>query len=98
MNDLNNIDLQRLECIILKVLKENKANIYARSMSAPEILEAIHYMVAKDTVTKYLRLLKCKGLVDEGAKVVRAKGYIITSKGEKVIPPLISNKEEQKND
>ena len=94
----NNVDNIISTFDTIKFLKENKANIYARSMSAPEILEAIHYMVAKDTVTKYLRLLKCKGLVDEGAKVVRAKGYIITSKGEKVIPPLISNKEEQKND
>lgn len=46
-----------------------------------------------DTVKKHLSVLREKGFVEEGAKISRSKGYILTNKGSELLPAPIKVEE-----
>ena len=92
-NKLEQNNIPRIECLILRILKNNYADIYSRSMSPSEILESMVDDMSVDTIKKHLRVLREKGFVEEGAKISRSKGYILTNKGSELLPAPIKVEE-----
>lgn len=70
-------NLNRTQYIILKIMEKEKAASYMCSMSCYEIAE-IEKQNKVPTIYKYVQELIDLGLIVEGAKVVRAKGYYLT--------------------
>ena len=81
--------LNRIQYVILSILRKNKADSPMLSMSCNEIAEIEKYD-KPSTIYKHLRILESLGYVERGAKVERATGYIITVAGLKVLPDNIS--------
>ena len=86
--------LNRIQYVILSILKKNKADSPMRSMSCNEIAE-IEELDKPSTIYKHLRILENLGYVARGAKVERATGYIITEAGLKVLPDNITTKTQE---
>ena len=82
-------NLNRIQYVILSILRKNKADSPMLSMSCNEIAEIEKYD-KPSTIYKHLRILESLGYVERGAKVERATGYIITAAGLKVLPDNIS--------
>ncbi len=87
-------NLNRIQYVILNILKKNKADSPMRSMSCNEIAE-IEETDKPSTIYKHLRVLENLGYVARGAKVERATGYIITEAGLKVLPNNITEKTQE---
>ena len=73
-------NLNRIQYVILSILRKNKADSPMLSMSCNEIAEIEKYD-KPSTIYKHLRILENLGYVERGAKVERATGYIITAAG-----------------
>lgn len=82
-------NLNRIQYVILSILRKNKADSPMLSMSCNEIAEIEKYD-KPSTIYKHLRILENLGYVERGAKVERATGYIITAAGLIVLPDNIS--------
>ena len=64
---------------------EQGATDHMHSMSCYEIID-IEGRVKADTIYKHIRILESYGLVEHGAKVERANGYILTQKAIDLLP------------
>lgn len=64
---------------------EQGATDHMHSMSCYEIRD-IEGRVKADTIYKYIRILESYGLVEHGAKIERANGYILTQKAIDLLP------------
>ena len=78
-------DLNRIQYVILNILKKNRAVDHMHSMSCNEICE-IEKHSKVTTIYKHIRILESHGYVELGAKIERANGYILTEQGQRVLP------------
>lgn len=86
--------LNRIQYVILSILKNKKADSPMMSMSCNEIAD-IEKNDKPSTIYKHLRILENYGYVARGAKIERATGYIITEAGLKVLPNNITTKTQE---
>lgn len=78
-------ELNRIQYVILNIMKKNDALDSMRSMSCNEISDyEKHSKVC--TIYKHMRILESYGLVRKGAKVERAFGYVLTKEAIKLLP------------
>lgn len=87
-------DLNRIQYVILNILKKNGATTHMRSMSCNEICE-VEGRSKVTTIYKHIRILEDYGYVTYGAKIERANGYILTEQGLKVLPKTTGEVEEE---
>lgn len=78
-------DLNRIQYVILNILKKNKAIDHMHSMSCNEICE-IESRNKVSTIYKHIRILEDYGYVIKGAKIERANGYILTEQALAILP------------
>ena len=78
-------ELNRISYIIMNMMLKSKAVDFMHSMSCAEIQERVR-VIKTDTVYKYMKKLEKIGLVEKGAKVDRAYGYILTDKAIGMMP------------
>ena len=88
-------NLNRIQYVILNIMKKRKAVDHMHSMSCNEICE-IEKRCKVTTIYKHIRILEEKGYVKKGAKIERAFGYILTTKAIDVLPK--EEMEENKNE
>lgn len=74
-----NWNLNRIQYVIMNIMLEQGATDHMHSMSCYEIRD-IEGRVKADTIYKHIRILESYGLVEHGAKIERANGYILTQK------------------
>ena len=86
-------DLNRIQYVILNILKKNGAIDHMHSMSCNEIC-GIENHCKVPTIYKHIRSLEKYGYVTRGAKVERARRFILTEQGMNVLPKSIENMEE----
>lgn len=87
-------NLNRIQYVILSILKKNKADSPMLSMSCNEIAEIEKYD-KPSTIYKHIRILENLGYVERGAKIERATGYIITATGLKILPDNITENSQE---
>ena len=80
-----NWNLNRIQYVIMKIMLEQGATDHMHSMSCYEIRD-IEGRVKADTIYKHIRILESYGLVEHGAKIERANGYILTQKAVDLLP------------
>lgn len=80
-----NNDLNRMCYIIMNKMQKSKATDFMHSMTCREIQEQVR-IVRTDTIYKYVKRLEVHGLVEKGARVDRADGYILTQKAIDLLP------------
>lgn len=80
-----NHDLNRMCYIIMNKMQKSKATDFMHSMTCREIQEQVR-IVRTDTIYKYVKRLEAYGLVEKGARVDRADGYILTQKAIDLLP------------
>lgn len=78
-------DLNRIQYVVLNILKKNGATDHMHSMSCNEICE-IEGRSKVTTIYKHIRILEDYGYVTHGAKIERANGYILTEQGINALP------------
>lgn len=78
-------DLNRIQYVILNILKKNGAMDHMHSMSCNEICE-IEKRSKVTTIYKHIRILEEYGYVKQGARIERANGYILTEQGIAILP------------
>lgn len=88
-------NLNRIQYVILNIMKKRKAVDHMHSMSCNEICE-IEKRCKVTTIYKHIRILENKGYVKRGAKIERAFGYILTAKAIDMLPK--EEMEENKNE
>lgn len=88
-------NLNRIQYVILNIMRKRKAVDHMHSMSCNEICE-IEKRCKDTTIYKHIRILEEKGYVKQGAKIERAFGYILTSKAIDLLPK--EEMEENKNE
>ena len=88
-------NLNRIQYVILNIMRKRKALDHMHSMSCNEICE-IEKRCKVTTIYKHIRILEEKGYVKKGAKIERAFGYILTSKAIDLLPK--EEVEENKNE
>lgn len=86
-------DLNRIQYVVLNILKKNNATDHMHSMSCNEICE-IENRSKVTTIYKHIRILEDYGYVTKGAKIERANGYILTEQGINVLPKTIEHMED----
>ncbi len=69
----------------MNIMLEQGATDHMHSMSCYEIRD-IEGRVKADTIYKHIRILESYGLVEHGAKIERANGYILTQKAIDLLP------------
>ena len=69
----------------MNIMLEQGATDHMHSMSCYEIRD-IEGRVKADTIYKHIRILESCGLVEHGAKIERANGYILTQKAIDLLP------------
>lgn len=74
-----NWNLNRIQYVIMNIMLKQGATDHMHSMSCYEIRD-IEGRVKADTIYKHIRILESYGLVEHGAKIERANGYILTQK------------------
>lgn len=74
-----NWNLNRIQYVIMKIMLEQGATDHMHSMSC-------YGRVKADTIYKHIRILESYGLVEHGAKIERANGYILTQKAIDLLP------------
>lgn len=87
-----NGELVRTQYVILNILKSCKATNHMRSMTLAEICEQ-EGRSKPNTIYKHIRTLEAKGLVESGAKVERAFGYILSKSGQELIKNFTDTEE-----
>ena len=80
-----NWNLNRIQYVIMNIMLEQGATDHMHSMSCYEIRD-IEGRVKADTIYKHIRILESYGLVEHGAKIERANGYILTQKAIGLLP------------
>lgn len=80
-----NWSLNRIQYVIMNIMLEQGATDHMHSMSCYEIRD-IEGRVKADTIYKHIRILESYGLVEHGAKIERANGYILTQKAIDLLP------------
>jgi len=80
-----NWNLNRIQYVIMNIMLEQGATDHMHSMSCYEIRD-IEGRVKADTIYKHIRILESYGLVEHGAKIERANGYILTQKAIDLLP------------
>lgn len=80
-----NWNLNRIQYVIMNIMLEQGATDHMHSMSCYEIRD-IEGRVKSDTIYKHIRILESYGLVEHGAKIERANGYILTQKAIDLLP------------
>lgn len=78
-------ELNRMSFIIMNQMLKAQATDFMHSLSCEEIRNQIR-TVQTCTIYKYIRMLESLGLVEKGAKVTRAYGYILTEKAINMLP------------
>ena len=78
-------NLNRIQYVILNIMRKRKAVDHMHSMSCNEICE-IEKRCKVTTIYKHIRILEEKGYVKQGAKIERAFGYILTAKAIDMLP------------
>ena len=87
-------NLNRIQYVILNIMKKRKAVDHMHSMSCNEICE-IEKRCKVTTIYKHIRILENMGYVKKGAKIERAFGYILTTKAIDMLPKeMEENKDE----
>lgn len=90
-------DLNRIQYIIMNIMRKNGATDHMHSMSCREIC-SYEKCNTVTTIYKHIRILEDYGLVEKGAKVERAYGYILTEDAIKLLPKSEKVMEEKIND
>lgn len=80
-----NWNLNRIQYVIMNIMLEQGATDHMHSMPCYEIRD-IEGRVKADTIYKHIRILESYGLVEHGAKIERANGYILTQKAIDLLP------------
>ena len=80
-------NLNRIQYVILNILKKNGAIDHMHSMSCNEVCE-IEKRSKVTTIYKHIRILEEYGYVTKGAKIERANGYILTEQGISILPKI----------
>lgn len=78
-------NLNRIQYVILNIMKKSKAVDHMHSMSCNEIC-VLEKRSKVTTIYKHIRILEQKGYVQKGAKIERAFGYILTEKALAMLP------------
>ncbi len=78
-------NLNRIQYVILNIMRKRKAVDHMHSMSCNEICE-IEKRCKVTTIYKHIRILENLGYVKRGAKIERAFGYILTAKAVDILP------------
>ena len=88
-------NLNRIQYVILKIMRKRRAVDHMHSMSCNEIC-AIENRCKVTTIYKHICILEEKGYVEKGAKIERAFGYILTKKALDMLPKeeMEENKDE----
>ena len=87
-------NLNRIQYVILNIMRKRKAVDHMHSMSCNEICE-IEKRCKVTTIYKHIRILENMGYVKRGAKIERASGYILTAKAINMLPKEVEeNKDE----
>ena len=74
-----NKELNRMSFIIMNQMLKAQATYFMHSLTCEEIRSRIK-TVETCTIYKYIRILERLGVVEKGATVIRANGYILTEK------------------
>lgn len=77
-------ELVRTQYVILNILQTHKATNHMKSLTLEEIAE-YEGRSKPNTIYKHIRILIDKRLVEHGAKVERANGYILSKSGLELI-------------
>lgn len=88
-------NLNRIQYVILNIMRKRRAVDHMHSMSCNEIRE-IENRCKVTTIYKHICILEEKGYVQKGAKIERAFGYILTEKAINLLPK--EEVEENKNE
>lgn len=88
-------NLNRIQYVILNIMRKRKAVDHMHSMSCHEICE-IEKRCKVTTIYKHIRILENMGYVKKGAKIERAFGYILTARAVDMLPK--EELEESKNE
>lgn len=80
-------ELNRIQYVIMNIMKKRKATDHMHSMSCEEIRD-IENQNRVTTIYKHIRILEANGYVTKGAKIERAYGYILTAKGLAALPNI----------
>ena len=78
-------NLNRLQYVILNIMLKQHATDHMHSISCYEIRDEEDH-VKVETIYKHIRILESYGLVEQGARVERANGYILTQKAIDMLP------------
>ncbi len=78
-------NLNRIQYVILNIMRKRKAVDHMHSMSCNEICE-IEKRCKVTTIYKHIRILENMEYVKKGAKIERAFGYILTAKAIDMLP------------
>ena len=88
-------NLSRIQYVILHNMRKQKAVHQMRSMSCKEICDIMENRFKVTTIYKHVCILEKYGYVENGAKIERAYGYILTEKALHILPEM--DEEEDKN-
>lgn len=80
-------NLTRIQYVIMNIMLKQRATDHMHSMSCYEIRD-IEGQVQADTIYKHIRILESYGLIEQGAKIERANGYILTQKAINLLPKI----------
>lgn len=86
-------NLSRIQYAILHNMRKQKAVHQMRSMSCKEICNIMENRFKVTTIYKHICILEKKGYVEEGAKIERAYGYILTKKTLDILPEMDEGEE-----
>ena len=78
-------ELNRIQYIIMNIMRKQNATDHMHSMSCNEICE-IEGRSKVTNIYKHIRILEKYGLVTMGARIERANGYILTDKAIELLP------------
>lgn len=87
-----NEELVRTQYVIMNILKSNGATNHMRSMTLTEISEQ-EGRSKPNTLYKHIRILQSRGLIESGAKVERASGYVLSKSGIDLIEKFTDTEE-----
>lgn len=81
----------------MNIMRKNNATDHMHSMSCNEITD-YEGRSKVATIYKHIRILESFGLIEKGAKIERAYGYILTGEALKLLPENEEIMEEKIND
>lgn len=77
--------MNRLDFIVLSILRQNGANNRLSAMAVSEIVDEEEFVYKDNTIYKKIKEFETAGLVAQGLKEGRAATFYITEKGVQIL-------------